>query len=165
MVDRYFKTPTGEIRLVVRDDVTPDPTWQYLPDGLPKRPVTSADVDAESNRRIVEGTSFTILGNDPVRITGRPEDRMVLTAQHTRALSYIADGKPEKIMVFRCADNHVHNLTAMQMKTLAEDGFKWVEDTYQVRWNMKDLTNGFSEGIPEDYTDDKHWPKGSADVN
>lgn len=119
----------------------------------------SQKVNAERDRRIVAGATFTVTAYGTIPLTGREEDKVILTALLVRAQALIAQGVTNPVMVIRDRDNETHTLTPAQMAELIGLAFTWVEDTMQVSWAMKDATGDFPAGIPADYaTNESYWP-------
>jgi hypothetical protein len=126
--------------------------------GDPSSP-TSADVNAERERRIEAGKSFTVTGyGHSIKLTGRLKDQIVYQARITAALQLIAAGDTTTTLVLRDGNDVNRHLTGPQMAELTSKGIAWMEDIMQVSWDMKDAAGDFPDGIPADYTNDSHWP-------
>lgn len=119
---------------------------------------TSADVDAECDRRIVAGETFTLSDMTEIPLTGRPFDMTVLQAKYIEAQMKDAANDMTASIVYRDGGNTIRNLTASQMLELYAAGVAWIQSMMQVRWAMKDGTGDFTGGIPSDYDDDSYWP-------
>ena len=125
---------------------------------------TEADVNAERERRLVVGASFTVPGvTDPIPLQGRPFDQTVYLALLTRASGYktILMQNPEAILpalTLRAADDVIYELTPDQMISLISQAMTWFENVMATSWAMKDGTAPFEAGIPSDFTSDTHWP-------
>lgn len=112
-----------------------------------------AGINAERARRLATGTAFTVSWSDtPVPVTGREFDQTVILALSQRAAAYKAAAVAEPKLTYRDAANVIHHLTPDQFIELADLAMNWVEAVMDVSWAMKD------GGIPDDFTDDKHWP-------
>jgi hypothetical protein len=119
----------------------------------PVVPITPAQVDAERDRRILEGTIVSVPGIGPVRVEGREMDKENLQGLVMAASLLIGQGAGSEITYFRDADNIMHALTQQQIVALwvASSGF--VGNMFAFGWFLKDNP----VGIPQDYTDDKYW--------
>ena len=114
---------------------------------------TAADVNAERDRRIIEGATFTISGYGDVRSLGRDIDKTNLQALGFAASLRIAAGDVTTITPFRDADDVVHDLTPPQVLELWSQASTYVSSVFQASWAIKDDPGG----IPVDYTADAHW--------
>jgi len=130
--------------------VGPPPVPEPTPDGLM--------VNAERDRRINAGSTFTVAGYGSVFLTGRERDQIVLTSRLVAAQGMKAAGVTAPSLIIRGGDNINHLLTPDQMIELVQLGASWIEDTMKVSWDMKDATGAFPAGIPEDYANDIYWP-------
>jgi hypothetical protein len=118
-----------------------------------------AGVNAERLRRIDAGAAFTVDGvADPVSLTGRAFDQTVYLALLTRAQGYKVAGITDPILTIRAGDDTMLSLTPDQMISLVSLAMAWFETVMATSWAMKDATGEFPGGIPEDFTDDRHWP-------
>ncbi len=141
-----------------------DGAWGYSPDAEPERPIEAAPVitatmvNVERDRRIAAGATFTIAGYGDIPITGRERDQIVLATMLQRAQALKAADNTAASLVLRDAGNITHQLTPDQAIDLVSQGIAWIEATMQVSWNMKDGVGAFADGIPADYSDDRHWP-------
>ncbi|MCM2396183.1 hypothetical protein NBH19_08840 [Rhizobium sp. S95] len=118
---------------------------------------TASDVNIERDRRISAGTTFTVVGYGGIPVTGRERDQIVLGTMLQRAQALKASGSTAASLVLRDAGNITHQLTPDQAIDLVSQGVAWIEATMQVSWDMKDGVGAFADGIPSDYTDDRHW--------
>lgn len=121
-------------------------------------PVTSEDVNRERDRRIVAGWRFDVPGYGDISITGREADKVALTGLLLKAQGMLAAGIDDPVMLLRDAENVNRSLRPSQLVNLIMQGMAWIQDVMQVSWDMKDATGNFPDGIPADYTDDRHWP-------
>jgi len=123
----------------------------------PPPPPTPTMVNAERDRRLVEGTPIPVTGYGDIPLTGTDRDMTIITALLIRAQTAHATGITSPSMVIRDKLNVIHNLTPAQMLELTSRGMQWVEDTMATAWAMKDGTSPYEEGIPSDFTDDVYW--------
>jgi hypothetical protein len=135
---------------------------QYFTRPAP-REMTAAEkrhlVDKERERRLVDGTSFTVAGvTDPIPLQGRPFDQTVYLALLIRANGYKSAGVATAVLKIRDAADTVHMLTPDQMISLISQAMTWFEGVMATSWAMKDGTGDFTDGIPDDFADDTHWP-------
>ena len=134
----------------------PDGSWVYGWNMTAKKP-TDALVNAERLRRIEAGNAFTVAGvTDPIPLQGRPFDQTVYLALLTRASGYKGAGVTTPILTIRDEADTTHMLTPDQMISLVSQAMGWFESVMAASWTMKD------NGIPDDFTDDKHWPQGKT---
>lgn len=115
-------------------------------------------VNAERDRRIANGASFNVGDGLAVKVTGSDRDMVILQAKKGEAEAKKAAGDESASIVFRDGDNQNLMLTPDQMISLVDQGTLWVQSVMQVSWAMKDASEPFLDGIPDDYTDDKYWP-------
>ena len=115
--------------------------------------LTSNDVDAERDRRILDGNKFMISGYGLIRIIGRQVDMSNLTNLAMAAQIMISMNQGATITRFRDDDNIIHDLTQFQILELWTQGSRYVSEIYAAAWSLKD-----SGPIPEDYAADHHWP-------
>jgi len=152
------------------------PYWTWI-----VRPMSQAEKEAkieeefqelnrERERRIAIGSSFTVtesqanatanaVMSEPIPLTGRPLDQTVYLALLTRAQGYKAAGVTDPIMKIRDGSDNIQMLTPEQMIELVSQSMTWFEDVMEISWKMKDKTEPFANGIPEDYTSDVYWPQ------
>lgn len=125
----------------------------------PPAPITSADVNAERTRRLEGGHAFAVAGlADPIPLQGRQQDQIVYASLLMRAQGYAAAGITAPSIVMRDAADVNQLLTPEQATSLISQGMDWFQSVMQVSWDMKDAVGVFPDGIPADYTDDRHWP-------
>lgn len=111
-------------------------------------------VNAERDRRIAAGKVVDVPGLGPIAMQGRMQDMQNLLALFNAANLRKAGGDTSAGIVFRDADNVVHQMTSDQMIALYVMGATWVEAVYDASWRMKD-----GGDVPADFTDDRHWPQ------
>lgn len=122
-------------------------------------PPTQADVNAERDKRLHDGAAFAVTGvAEPIPLQGREADKSVYLAQLMRAQGMKAVGVTDPALRIRDAINGIHWLTPDQMIELVSQGMAWFEDVMAVSWAMKDATGDFTGGIPDDLSNDAHWP-------
>lgn len=119
---------------------------------------TGEEINAERDRRIEEGATFTVTGYGPVPLQGRLKDQINLQARLIAAQVAQAQGVTDPILLLRDAADVNHMLTPDQMIELVGKGIAWIEATMQVSWDMKDGAAPFEDGPPYDYVDDGYWP-------
>lgn len=119
---------------------------------------TGEEINAERDRRIGEGATFTVTGYGPVPLQGRLKDQINLQARLIAAQVAQAQGVTDPILLLRDAADINHMLTPDQMIELVGKGIAWIEATMQVSWDMKDGVAPFEDGPPYDYVDDGYWP-------
>lgn len=116
-------------------------------------PVNSDSVNAERDRRIRVGKTFTVPGYGAVAVEGREVDMRNLGALGTAALAAIGAGQDAATMQFRGADNTIHTLTWAQMFALWQLSTAYVSAIYSASWALKD-----APPIPADYANNSYWP-------
>lgn len=116
-------------------------------------------VNIERDKRVVKGRSFTVTDYGDIPLTGREEDKVALMGLLIKAQGLKAAGVTVPILTIRDGENVNHTLTPDQMIELVSQGMAWIENVMTVSWNMKDKTGDFTNGIPEDYTNDIYWPE------
>lgn len=120
---------------------------------------TDAMVNAERDRRIEAGKSFTVTGyGSAIPLTGRQRDQIVYMQRLSLAQQMIAGADTTTTMVLRDGGDVNRHLTAPQMAELIGQAIAWVEAVMQVSWDMKDAAGDFPAGIPADFADDLYWP-------
>ena len=118
------------------------------------------EINAERERRIVEGSAFTVDGiADPIPLQGRPFDQTVYLALLTRAGGLKSAGVTAPALTVRDGADTIHELTPDQMIDLVSQAMLWFESVMATSWAMKDGAAPFETGIPADYTADTHWPE------
>jgi len=119
----------------------------------------SVQVNIERDRRIAEGSIFTVTGYGDIPLTGTTKDMTILTALLIKAQGLKAAAVTDPVLVIRDKNNVTHNLTPDQMIELVSIGMGWIEATMQVSWDMKDGIAPFEAGIPADFaTNESYWP-------
>lgn len=132
------------------------PGWAY--DGQaftppPPPSPTSSDVNAERDRRVTAGASFTPAGyGQAIPVAGDEQTKVNLLALATAAQARMAQGDMATLTPYRDESNAVHQLTPPQVFDLWSQGAAYVSAVYQASWALKD------GAIPADYTDDGYWP-------
>lgn len=112
------------------------------------RVVTSPEVNAERDRRIVAGKII-----NGVFVTGRDEDARNLTNLALAAQLRLASGDTTTLTTFRDGDNVDHDLTPPQVLSLWQLSATYVSDLYAASWALK-----AENPIPTDYDSNTHWP-------
>lgn len=126
----------------------------YIPPSLP----TTGDVAAEWQRRVDIGASFAVTGiADPIPVPGRQPYREIIQAKLSAAQLFAAQGVTDPVVMFRDGANTSHMLTPSQMIELCIQSMRFYEALSSVYWAMKDGTGAFTDGIPDDFADDKWW--------
>lgn len=118
------------------------------PYGLRGPFISSDDVNAERDRRIVAGK--TING---IAVTGREEDARNLTNLALAAQMRIASGDTATLTTFRDGNNVDHDLTPAEMLALWQASAAYVSALYAASWVIKAL-----DPIPLDFDADSRWP-------
>jgi hypothetical protein len=110
--------------------------------------ITSEDVNAERDRRIVAGK--TING---VAVTGREEDARNLTNLALAAQLRLASADTTTLTTFRDGNNVDHELTPAEMLDLWQQSAAYVSALYAASWVIKAI-----DPIPADFDADSRWP-------
>jgi hypothetical protein len=118
------------------------------PYGLRGPAISSSDVNAERDRRIVAGK--TING---IAVTGREEDARNLTNLALAAQVRIANGDTATLTTFRDGNNVDHDLTPPEMLDLWQQSSAYVSALYAASWTIKALNP-----IPADFDANSRWP-------
>jgi len=122
--------------------------------------VTDKNINAERERRLAAGSSFTVAGVvDPIPLQGRPFDQTVYLALLTRAGGLKSAGVTAPSLTLRDGADTIHELTPDQMIDLVSQSMTWFESVMKTSWAMKDGAGPFETGTPADYTADTHWPE------
>tara|TARA_Y100000296_G_scaffold38129_1_gene44140 strand:- start:99 stop:512 length:414 start_codon:yes stop_codon:yes gene_type:complete len=108
---------------------------------------------AHRDQLIAAGTTVTVTGIGDVPVIGTPFDQNVMLSLIQRGSARLAAGDATADLVFRDANNTIHQLTGAQAVELAEAGMMWVELVMSASWAIKD-----AGPIPEDFTDPSYWP-------
>ncbi|MCO5153389.1 MULTISPECIES: DUF4376 domain-containing protein [unclassified Shinella] len=120
---------------------------------------SGTEINAERDRRIAAGKTFTVTGYGDVALQGRIQDQVNLQARLIAAQTAKALGVTDPLLVIRDANNVNHMLTPDQVIELVSDGTAWIEATMQVSWDMKDGVAPFENGAPYDYAaNEAYWP-------
>lgn len=127
-------------------------------DAPPPPVITGESVNAERDRRIAEGHTFSVTGYGDIPIQGRLQDQINFQARLLAAQAAKAQGVNDPVLIIRDAANVNHMLTPDQVIELVNDGVAWIEATMKVSWDMKDSVAPFEDGIPADFADDIYWP-------
>lgn len=128
--------------------------WTYAdgafstPPPPPAPQPTSADVNAERDRRIVAGK--TING---IAVTGRDEDARNLTNLALAAQLRLASADTTTLTTFRDGNNVDHELTPPEMLALWQGSAAYVSALYAASWVIKAI-----DPIPADFDADSRWP-------
>lgn len=120
------------------------------------RVITTSDVNAERDRRLLEGSVFTPTGHDRSVAVGGDDT----TAKNLQGLAFaaqlrLAQGDTTHVTKYRDENNEYHNLVPGQVLDLWSQGVAWIEAVLNASWVIKE-TEG---GIPADFKDDTHWPQ------
>ncbi|MEL6100486.1 MAG: hypothetical protein AAFR68_04125 [Pseudomonadota bacterium] len=114
--------------------------------------VTAAQVDAERDRRIFEGTTVTLSGySTTIRVIGS-DDSALMGVSLTAATDVLA-GNGSNPVTWRDADNVDHPLTAALISDLWSAWQTFKSAVTSAGWTLKD-----TDPIPQNYTDAVHWP-------
>jgi hypothetical protein len=132
----------GNIQYVAVDGTVT--TGTYTPD---VRAVTTDEVNAERDRRILKGRSF--MG---VYVTGSATDARNLMSLALAAQMRIASGDTTTITVFRDGNNVDHELAPREILTLWTLSAGFVENLYKKSWELKAINP-----IPLEYANDDYW--------
>ena len=119
---------------------------------LAVEPITPAQIDAERDRRLRAGQIITVTGYGDVAIQGRQQDMVTYANLAMRAAQRVQAGDTTP-MQFRDRDDVIHSLTPAEMVELMNKAGEAATQIYAASWVLKD-----SDPIPQDYTDDTHWP-------
>lgn len=122
-------------------------------DETPVEPLTNADVNAERDRRILEGRTFTTSAGH-IAVAGDEITTRNLQALAVSAQMRVANGEEYTTTQYRDETDTIHDLTQPEVIELWSTAASFVEANFQAAWTIKDDPNG----IPDDFTDDKHWP-------
>ncbi|OHV85983.1 hypothetical protein LCM4579_00105 [Ensifer sp. LCM 4579] len=110
-------------------------------------PPTGEDVNAERQRRIIDGAVF-----NGIHVTGRDEDIMNLTNLALAAQVRIAGGDTTTLTTYRDGGNVDHDLTPAEVLGLWQQASARVSAIYAASWALKAM-----EPIPADYANDSYW--------
>lgn len=133
-----------------------DSTWNF-PIEIETGPQGGA-INAERDRRIETGATFSVTGAGDIPLMARPQDQSVYIALLIRAQGAKAMGITAPAMIIRDAQNANHMLTPDQMIELITKAMNWVEAVMKRSWEMKDGLPPFEDGVPENFMDDEFWP-------
>lgn len=128
----------------------------FLP--APTSPPTPEDVTAEWQRRVDAGGSFKVPGiADDIPVPGRQPYREVIQAKFSAAQLFKAQGIDDPVVRFWDGENVEHMLTPDQMLSLCLQSMQFYEALSATYHNMKHGKGDFLDGIPDDFTDERHW--------
>lgn len=113
----------------------------------PPAPVTTDQVNAERERRILKGETF-----DGVYVTGDDTNRSNLSGLAFGASLRISQGDTTTITVFRDGNNVDHELTPPALLSVWSQAANHVSMLYEKSWALKAM-----EPIPADYQSDAYW--------
>lgn len=117
------------------------------------KPPTSADVIAERDRRIDDGTTINVPGIGDIPVSGSPVVQADLTSLAQAAQIAIAAGDPEAMFPFRDRAGVTHALTPEQVVSLFMSGVEWLASVRGAAWALID-----ADPIPADYAAADRWP-------
>lgn len=120
---------------------------------FPSTPVSSADVNAEHDRRALAGKVFTVSGYGDIALEGGDRTQTVLLALKDTARDLLAAGITAPLLRFTDGDNITHNLTAAQTVELVDAGKAYMQALHNTKIDLKAL-----DPIPSDFADDSRWP-------
>ena len=129
------------------DKVTGDPIARST-----ARLLSQDDLHVEVNRERVRRTEIGKV-IDGIYVTGRDEDIRNLTNLALGAQFRLAVGDNATETVFRDGNNVDHPLIPTQVIALWQQSATYVSALYAASWEIKAL-----DPIPQDITDDAHWP-------
>ena len=112
-----------------------------------------AQVNAERERRLIEGVTVNVSGYGDIPLQGRDQDQINLLALKDTARDLSAAGVTTAIIPFRDADNVTHTLTPAQVIELANKGKTAASAIYQASWAIK----ARNDLATIDITDDQYW--------
>lgn len=138
---------------VLRDgELIEAPVADVFPE-TPPQPPTPEHVDAEHDRRVLVGKTFTVTGFGEVSLEGSLRTQAVLLAQKDTARDLLAAGVTDPILMLTDRDNVDHYLTADQMIELVNAGKVYMNALHAAKRALKAM-----DPIPADYADDARWP-------
>ncbi|WP_299085091.1 hypothetical protein [uncultured Ruegeria sp.] len=122
------------------------------------------DVNRERDKRIIEGSEFSVEGVDePIPVSGDLQTMInhlglsvgiiIETLLSDPAIKSALQDAPATIQ-YRCNDNMIRLVTPYQMLMLQLAGGQFVGGVFGKSWDLKDNPSG----IPADYAEDQHWP-------
>lgn len=150
-VEQY---PPGTVEVPLRpssDHHWEDGQWVRQAPSPPE--LTNGDVNAERDRRILEGHTFTTSAG-PIAVAGDEITTRNLQALAVLAQMRISSGEASTITQYRDETDTIHDLTQAQVIELWSYSVAFVEANFQASWAIKDDP----DGIPENFTDDTYWP-------
>lgn len=118
----------------------------------PKAAVTNAEVNHERTRRIARPVSISLTTGKKFSVDMSGESRHNIADMAHMAREKIIAADVSK-MTFRDASNVNQSLTAVEIVEMAVQVFGIVDAIYKASWALKD-----TDPIPDDYSNDKHWP-------
>lgn len=116
-------------------------------------PVTGASVNAEHDRRVLAGKTFTLAGYGDVPLEGSARTQIVLLALDRNAERLKDQGVTDPVLMLTDRDNTDHYLTPDQIISLVSLGTAWMQEMHDAKRTLKEM-----EPIPADYASDTHWP-------
>lgn len=123
-----------------------------VPDDYVAPAPTKADVNAERDRRIMAGKTFTVTGYGDIAVSGDATTQLNLLALKDTARDLKAASVTAAVIPYRDADNAQHMLTADQIIELVNAGKTHVQMLYSASWTLKAMAP-----IPADFADDSYW--------
>lgn len=114
---------------------------------------TSADVNAERDRRIIAGATITVIGLGSIPIQGGDKHERNLSGLAQAASLRLMSNDNTTVTVFRDAINVNHDMLPFQVIELWQKAAGYVSELYQASWAIKEL-----DPIPLDFDDDSRWP-------
>lgn len=129
-------------------------TWDGAVFSPPPAPApVGADVNAERDRRVTAGSTFTVTGYGDIPVAGDETTARNLQGLAFAAQMRVAQGDVTTLTPYRDEANAIHQLTPPQMIELWSLGAAFISAVYQASWTLKD-----GASIPADYTSDGYWP-------
>ena len=112
----------------------------------------SADINAERDRRIAAGKTFTVSSYGDIPVSGDATTQLNLLALKDTARDLKVASVTAAVIPYRDADNAQHMLTADQIIELVDAGKSHVQMLYSASWTLKAM-----DPIPADFADDSYW--------
>lgn len=110
-------------------------------------------VEQEIDRRVLKGVTISVTDAGDIPIQGRLKDQINIIALSDTAKELIEAGYVDMQLSFKDADSVRHRLTPAQILELARKGKAAAAAIIDAGHTMLEL-----EEIPENFTDDSHWP-------
>ena len=120
---------------------------------FPPVPASSADVNAEHDRRALAGRVFTVEGYGDIALEGSDRAQTVLLALKDSARDLIDVGISSPLLRFTDRDNVTHTLTPRWTVELVNAGKAYMQALHDAKIALKAM-----DPIPADYADDSRWP-------